>query len=842
MLSVIVYGRNDMHGNNLQKRAAISLNCFAELLTDADDEIVFVDDNTPDELPTFPEAISDTLTETAQRLLRVIRIRAVHHEPIAALTHRTVVEPVARNAGIRRANPANRWILSTTTDMILVPKRHPGSLSAVCAELTAGCWHLPRFELPEAVWEACNRLDPLGTIAAVASWAPRLHLREIIYGSREAVFDNHGDFQLMLRADVEAIHGFDERMLSGWAVDSNLAKRMLLRLGHIGNLADRWDAYHCAHHRLPSPMHSGDRVENDYQRFMAEIERPDQPWQAACWGLADVALEEFRLAERVGLTGWTEKLAETLPPSPLVPPETRYEPFAPDQSDYPAETVAVHLLDLVAHRSPSTRLAWFGARPAVLAAVKRGWSALGFVHPIAVGTLADADIIVCEFGCASQDRPDLVRSRPGRWSDDDLRGLVPVHAGFLATVAEERHRQERGLPPRLIIAINAIHNRFEALVNEVITAGRNPFASRIRHGYVRATPSTLPLHAPAVARWLATQMPRRQPLVITEAVRLLSHLHQLMDEEPDPVRLRRMSRNAETLLTLIDHPTACARWPETARQRARAALEAVRGRRVLGPALALPVVAALPPPDTAPCRLATVEDWEDQAWLAMARQVQGAFAANLYRRSAADWARIQVMRQFERLGRLGRSRRLMVVAAGPDPMIDALTTRCDLVQVLPADAAAEARIVTAEVPGFRDPDRLILLPLGREPARAGYDGIVFLHGTLFDRGGGSLLTASAEWLRPGGVIAVVEPVTVSRDMPPPDFGSETTLALLPTAPSALTAATLDHAAWDDDIDRLPHFLACQAGTILTWGVWFLSLSRHDHAPELMQQGQPLRSR
>ena len=62
MLSIVVYGRNDNYGYNLHKRAAISLNCLAEVLTDEDDEIIFVDYNTPDDYPTFPEAISDTLT------------------------------------------------------------------------------------------------------------------------------------------------------------------------------------------------------------------------------------------------------------------------------------------------------------------------------------------------------------------------------------------------------------------------------------------------------------------------------------------------------------------------------------------------------------------------------------------------------------------------------------------------------------------------------------------------------------------------------------------------------------------------------------------------------------
>ncbi|MGH7102386.1 MAG: hypothetical protein ACREFJ_08310, partial [Acetobacteraceae bacterium] len=79
MLSIILYGRNDSYGYNLHKRAALSLNCMAELLGADGDEILFVDYNTPDDYPTFPEAIRDTLTARARRLLRIFRVRPARH-------------------------------------------------------------------------------------------------------------------------------------------------------------------------------------------------------------------------------------------------------------------------------------------------------------------------------------------------------------------------------------------------------------------------------------------------------------------------------------------------------------------------------------------------------------------------------------------------------------------------------------------------------------------------------------------------------------------------------------------------------------------------------------------
>src|ERR1051325_8458568 len=122
MISVIVYGRNDSHGYNLHKRAAISLNCIAEVLSDPDDEVIFVDYNTPNDLPTFIEAIYDTLTPKAKSRLRVMRIRPELHRRLVRRTHLFALEPHSRNIAIRRSNPRNRWILATNTDMISLPR------------------------------------------------------------------------------------------------------------------------------------------------------------------------------------------------------------------------------------------------------------------------------------------------------------------------------------------------------------------------------------------------------------------------------------------------------------------------------------------------------------------------------------------------------------------------------------------------------------------------------------------------------------------------------------------------------------------------------------------------
>lgn len=86
MISLVLYGRNDSYGYNLHKRVSLSLNCMSEVLSDPGDEILFVDYNTPDDFPTFPEAIQDTLTDKAKRHLRILRVRPTVHARLAGQT------------------------------------------------------------------------------------------------------------------------------------------------------------------------------------------------------------------------------------------------------------------------------------------------------------------------------------------------------------------------------------------------------------------------------------------------------------------------------------------------------------------------------------------------------------------------------------------------------------------------------------------------------------------------------------------------------------------------------------------------------------------------------------
>jgi glycosyltransferase involved in cell wall biosynthesis/tetratricopeptide (TPR) repeat protein len=297
MISVIVYGRNDSHGYNLPKRAALSFNCIAEVLTHPDDEIVFVDCNTPDDMPTFPESIADTLTDKVKNLLRILRVRSDQYEKGKNGTKFKVLEPLCRNIAIRRTNPKNRWILNTNTDMVFVPLQG-GSLSDICAKLSDGFYELPRFEVPEMLWESTDRKDPLGIIKAFHRWGTRLHINETVLNRPEILFDGPGDFQLALREQMFAIHGMNEQMVLGWHVDSNLCKRLYMVNGKTLHLLDKVYAYHCDHTRLNTVYHNTkDSTSNDWVKFVNDVKTPQIPEQAATWGLAGEKIEELRLTD-----------------------------------------------------------------------------------------------------------------------------------------------------------------------------------------------------------------------------------------------------------------------------------------------------------------------------------------------------------------------------------------------------------------------------------------------------------------------------------------------------------------------------------------------------------------
>lgn len=496
MISVVLYGRNDSYGYNLHKRAALSLNCIAEILTHDGDEILFVDYNTPDDFPTFPEAIQDTLTPRARRLLRILRVRPKHHQRFKDRTHLVALEPVARNVAVRRSNPANRWILSTNTDMIFVPRRDQ-SLSEIAAGLENGYYHLPRFEVPESLWESLDRADPAKTMAQIETWGREFHLNEIVHAHDPWVkFDGPGDFQLILRSDLFRISGFHEDMLLGWHVDSNIARRLHLLYDTTGDVLDRLFGYHCDHTRQVTPAHRAGSVQNDLATFNDSVRRPELPDQAATWGLAAEAIEELT-AERTSAL-YVAGLGTAITGEMAEPSQVTYAGHTYDTVDYDVRHVLPFITDIFASYPRDTQVGWFASRRELLGAFAAAFQRMGFEKPVLVGrgaTWIGADL---PRGCTWMDPLEMLPQASAFVFD---YGLLPgpadvpasrshLASAFVATWfrnavrAEWERLADDGALPRRFVAVNAIHNRFESLVGRFINAARSPMASRIRQGFV----------------------------------------------------------------------------------------------------------------------------------------------------------------------------------------------------------------------------------------------------------------------------------------------------------------------------------------------------------------------
>jgi hypothetical protein len=497
VISVIVYGRNDAHGYNLHRRAALSLNCIAEVLTDPDDEIVFVDYNTPDELPTFVEALADTLTERCLGLLRVFRVpAAIHEQRFAARTHLPALEPIARNAGVRRANPSNRWLLSTNTDMIFLP-HSDRSLSEICGELADGFYGLPRFELPEWLWERLPRSDPSRAMAEVERLGPGLRLDEPTVSNEWIRFDAPGDFQLILREDYLAIDGLDEEMLLGYHVDSNVSRRLLLHRGSIGSLEESLAGYHCNHNREPTVYHGTGKVANDLVRFFVAIDRPELPAQRTTWGLADATLEEVPVRERSG-PSFADALVAAIPGSagPRTPSDAARVPFG---LTYDSGHVLPFVADSLAVSPADATIGYLGANPVLERMLATVVEQLGFERPLQVAELDDlrsveelartTDVFVVDLGVDAS-LVDASLSAARDHQPAPLPAKLDQAVEALDRLVElERARLELGEHPRRFVLVHSWTVFWDAYVLANLDCSHTTAHSRVRRATVRLVPT-----------------------------------------------------------------------------------------------------------------------------------------------------------------------------------------------------------------------------------------------------------------------------------------------------------------------------------------------------------------
>jgi len=383
MISIITYGRNDNYGFNLAKRTSMSFNSLAEILTE-EDEIFFVDYNTPGHLPTLPEDIWDTFTEKARRVIKVIRVSPEIHKQVRKDSPLPILENVSRNAAIRRSNPANHWMLSTNPDVLLVLAERWKNLSELLSTLKDSFYELPRFDIPESVWGSLSRFDPKSNLSALRDWlvANRAAIAETVPDHRFQkyyLFDAPGDFQLAPREFFFLCRGFDESMNMYFHSDSNLAKRMWMLNGEKTDhlLDDIWVLHQ--DHYLSGEWTSrvGSIKHNDY---VLKVERQDQieANNESDWGLPNADLPMFTLADQmrqrrqvafVKLPDSNGDLKLSREIDWKMQPVYRLHHYDPD-------VITLYLREILQVISPSSQLVYLGQNQQTLQQIRRIWSAI----------------------------------------------------------------------------------------------------------------------------------------------------------------------------------------------------------------------------------------------------------------------------------------------------------------------------------------------------------------------------------------------------------------------------------------------------------------------------------
>ncbi len=511
MFSVILYGRNDSHGYNLHKRAAISFNAISEVMSDPDDEILFVDYNTPDDHPTFPEAIHDTLTEKTKKVMRILRIRPEQHAHLKSKTHLVALESQSRNVALRRSNPRNRWVLYTNTDMLLVPRVETESLSSILGGVPDGFYQIPRFELPEMLWEAAfDRRDPAGNLAKLRDWSVRYHLNQVVHNFMPMKYDALGDFQAALREDMFEIHGFDESMLLGWHCDSNLAARLALYRGRVDTLIDKVFGYHCDHTRVAAANNKGRQTRmNNQDQYIWDVATPYIAAQAETWGWPDVEIEEVRLDRETSYQRFAAGLDAALKPAEVSYSSTSLEWHLYDDLTYDIPHTLPFVCDQMLTFPRSTAVMLVAARAEFVSLFATAWQAMGFTGKILIpdeceglpadlegverGTFEDllpkTDMFVFEFGLATQRADEPVRV--GRTTGPvDARRLKVISKLFRqAASMEGETRPPNRRTQRRFVGVNVIYNKFWPLFTDYVTANINPFCSQVLAGVPRHDPS-----------------------------------------------------------------------------------------------------------------------------------------------------------------------------------------------------------------------------------------------------------------------------------------------------------------------------------------------------------------
>jgi hypothetical protein len=241
------------------------------------------------------------------------------------------------------------------------------------------------------------------------------------------------------------------------------------------------------------------RAEDDFSDFVHKVREPELPRQAQTWGLPHEEIEEIRLdGAAAGLLPILAKLAG---PPLEKPTEAFYVTRTYDKASYDPVHVLPFVADLFVNTQKKGSVAWVGRHARMFNLFREFRLGMGFKGPIMV-CQEDADSLgASAMGGVEVTSPAGMCSRADAFVFDYVSpdgGPIPdegeaaetgwvahLTRTFLLVVETERARMRRGAPQRRVIAINAIHSRFEKMVTFNVNAGIAPYGTRLRYGLVK---------------------------------------------------------------------------------------------------------------------------------------------------------------------------------------------------------------------------------------------------------------------------------------------------------------------------------------------------------------------
>jgi len=374
-----------------------------------------------------------------------------------------------------------------------------------------GFYQIPRFELPEMLWEAAfDRRDPAGNLAKLRDWSVRYHLNQVVHNFMPMKYDALGDFQAALREDMFDIHGFDESMLLGWHCDSNLAARLALYRGRVDTLIDKVFGYHCDHTRVAAANNKGRQTRmNNQDQYIWDVATPYIASQAENWGWPDVEIEEIRLDRETSYQRFTAGLDAALKPAEVSYSSTSLEWHLYDDLTYDIPHTLPFVCDQMLTFPRSTSVMLVAARAEFVSRFATAWQAMGFTGKIFVPTeceglptdlegverdtfealLPKTDMFVFEFGLATQRTDEPVRAGRHAGPVDNKRLKVISRLFRQAAASEAESRPPNRRTPRRFVGVNVIYNKFWPLFTDYVGANINPFCSQVLAGLPRIDPS-----------------------------------------------------------------------------------------------------------------------------------------------------------------------------------------------------------------------------------------------------------------------------------------------------------------------------------------------------------------